>query len=190
VHEVPVHGVGNRASRRTPGVWQRGRLRLPVKQIPERTRWFESIRTHQIYRISSTGRAAASNAEGSRFDPVVRCPFSCRRGLGNLCTTPCGGRIPALTRSAALQILAIQRRIAAVCALHLTPNPGAPIRRELCRGSLVVEGICLQSRYSSLVHSVAKRQDVAKQRAEGRAKRAIQPSTPFPDSAVGRAPGC
>ena len=28
------------------GVWQRGRLRLPVKQSPTRTRWFESIRTH------------------------------------------------------------------------------------------------------------------------------------------------
>jgi hypothetical protein len=44
VHEVP-----------TTGVWQRGRLRLPVKQFPTRTRWFESIRTHQPRRASSTG---------------------------------------------------------------------------------------------------------------------------------------
>ena len=33
--------------RQFKGAWQRGRLRLPVKQSLARTRWSESIRTHQ-----------------------------------------------------------------------------------------------------------------------------------------------
>ena len=39
------------------------------KAVSTRTRWFESIRTHQHDRASSTGRAAASKAEGSRSIP-------------------------------------------------------------------------------------------------------------------------
>lgn len=154
MHEVP-----------TTGAWQRGRLRLPVKQSPTRTRWFESIRTHQLCRASSTGRAAASKAEGSRFDSVVRCQTS--------------------------------------------------------RRSQVVEGGGLQSRRREPASVRSGRhagQDVAQQRAEGRAQRAIGPSSSglvssadqssrllpggsavrigheaplhFPDSADGRAPGC
>lgn len=55
VHEVP-----------TTGAWQRGRLRLPVKQSPTRTRWFESIRTHH----SHTGLAQL--AERRPPKPKVR----------------------------------------------------------------------------------------------------------------------
>ena len=120
---------------------------------------------HLPCRASSTGRAAASKAEGSRFDPVVR--------------------------------------------------------RQTSRRSQVVESDGLQSRRrkpASVRSGRPAGQDVAQQRAEGRAKRAIGPSSPglvssadqssrllpggsavrigheapvhFPDSADGRAPGC
>ena len=55
MHEVP-----------TKGVWQRGRLRLPVKQSPTWTRWFESIRTHQ------TDAGLAQQAERRPPKPKVR----------------------------------------------------------------------------------------------------------------------
>ena len=49
---APVYEAGGRTFESCTryqhrGVWQRGRLQLPVKQSPTRTRWFESIRTHQ-----------------------------------------------------------------------------------------------------------------------------------------------
>ena len=55
------------------GAWQRGRSRLPVKQSPARD---TAVRIHPHppqAGLAQSGRAAASKAEGSRFDPVVRC---------------------------------------------------------------------------------------------------------------------
>ena len=95
----PEVARSSRARGANTGVWQRGRLRLPVKQSPTRTRWFAQCaqRTGRAAgagrrpseasnpsaptrhdRASSTGRAAASKAEGSRFDSVVRCQTSRR----------------------------------------------------------------------------------------------------------------
>ena len=51
-------------------------FRAPVYEAGGRT--FESCTRCHPCRASSTGRAAASKAEGSRFDPVVRCQTSRR----------------------------------------------------------------------------------------------------------------
>ena len=52
-------------------------FRAPVYEAGGRT--FDSCTRHQPRRASSIGRAAASKAEGSRFDPVARCQASSRR---------------------------------------------------------------------------------------------------------------
>ena len=51
--------------------------RAPVYEAGGRT--FDSCTRRQPRRASSIGRAAASKAEGSRFDPVARCQASSRR---------------------------------------------------------------------------------------------------------------
>lgn len=138
-------------------------IRAPVYEAGGRT--FDSCTRYQHCRAGSIGRAAASKAEGSQFDSVVRCQTS--------------------------------------------------------RRSQVVEGDGLQSRRrtpASVRSGRTADQDVAQQRAEGRAQRAIGSSSPglvssadkssrllpggsavrigheapvqFPDSADGRAPGC
>jgi hypothetical protein len=54
---------------------QERRSTKPEVARSNRARGAITIRTHQPCRASSTGRAAASKAEGSRFDSVVRCQF-------------------------------------------------------------------------------------------------------------------
>ena len=51
--------------------------RAPVYEAGGRT--FDSCTRRQPHRASSIGRAAASKAEGSRFDSVARCQASSRR---------------------------------------------------------------------------------------------------------------
>ena len=58
MHEVP--SIGCVAERP---------IAAACKAVSHGTRWFESIRTHQPYRASSTGRAAASKAEGASPRP-------------------------------------------------------------------------------------------------------------------------
>ena len=74
----PEVARSNRARGAINGCVAERPIAAACKAVSHGTRWFESIRTHQPYRASSTGRAAASKAEGSRFDSVVRCQTSRR----------------------------------------------------------------------------------------------------------------
>ena len=75
---VRSRGLGDVYKRQINGCVAERPIAAACKAVSHGTRWFESIRTHQPYRASSTGRAAASKAEGSRFDSVVRCQTSRR----------------------------------------------------------------------------------------------------------------
>ena len=175
MHEVP-----------TTGVWQRGRLRLPVKQSPTRTRWFaqrgaldaatpraagrakRAIHPHpQHCRASSIGRAAASKAEGSRFDSVVRCQRSRRSQAAEGIWLQTRRRKPTSVRSGRRsrpgRCEATGRRPRAIARAIGSSSPGLVSSADES-SRLLPGGSAVRVGHEAPVH--------------------------FPDSADGRAPGC
>ena len=145
MHEVP-----------TKGAWQRGRLRLPVKQSPTRTRWFAQRAALDAARAAGRRPSAANNPSA---------PTS-HTGLAQLA----------------------ERRPPTPKVRGSIPWPGASASRR----SQVVEGGGLQSRRrkpASVRSGRLDGQDVAQQRAEGRAQRAIGSSSPGLVSSADRAAG-
>ena len=153
VHEVP-----------TTGAWQRGRLRLPVKQSPTRTRWF--ARRAALDAAPAAGRrpseasnpSAPANHAGPAQLAEQRPPKPKVRG-----SIPWSGASPS-RRSQVVEGGGLQSRRRKPASVRIGSSSPGLVSSADESGRLLPGGSAVRIGHEAPVH--------------------------FPDSADGRAPGC